>query len=189
MTLLLRRPNHFQSDKTASASFSEVRPTQYQVMQNASQSLRTGRLRQGWPTRRQNRSKDAVADPIRRPSGPREALDGAEKLQKWPLKGFKRPQKPSKKASGEATGDHGGSRRLKEGLLVVKNCPRRPGGGQESSKKPFWCHFGAHFGGQFWHMFGSKIGSKFGSVFGLVFGSVLVPKSDPNRSRESSTWH
>ncbi len=126
---------------------------------------------------------------MRRPSGPREALDGAEKLQKWPQKGFKRPQKPSKKASGEATGDHGGSRRLKEGLLVAKKRPRKPAGGQDFSKKPFLCHFGVHFGGLFWHIFGSKIGSKFGSLFGVVFGSVLGPKSDPNRPREPSTWH
>ena len=82
--------------------------------------------------------KKALADPIRRPSGPREALDGAEKLQKWPLKSFKRLQKPPKKASGEATGDHGGSRRLKEGLLVAKKRPRTPAaGGQDFSKKPF----------------------------------------------------
>ena len=71
-------------------------------------------------------SKKALAYPIRRPSGPREALDGAEKFQKWPQKSFKRAQKPSKKVAGEATGDHGGSKRLKEGLLVAKNRPRRP---------------------------------------------------------------
>ena len=116
-------------------------------------------------------------------------MDGAEKLQKWPQKTFKRPQKPYKKASGEATGDHGGSRRLKEGLLESKNHPRKPAGGQDFSKKPFWCHSGVHFGGLFWHMFGSKIKSKFGSVFDLVFCSVLVPKSDPTRTRKPSTWH
>ena len=68
-------------------------------------------------------------------------------------------------ASGEATGDHDGSKRLKEDLLEAKNRPRRPAGGQDFSKKPFWCHFGVQFGGLFLHIFGSKIGSKFGSVF------------------------
>ena len=110
-------------------------------------------------------------------------------LQIQPLKGIKRPQKPSKKASGEATGDHGGSRRLKEGLLVAKKRPRKPAGAQDFSKKPFWCHFGVHFGGLFLHMLGSKIKSNFGSLFGVVVCSVLVPKSDPNRPREPSTWH
>ena len=93
-----------------------------------------------------------------------------------PLKGLKRPQKASKKAPGEATGDHGGSKRLKEGLLEAKNRPRRPAGGQGFSKKPFWYHFGVHFGGLFWLIFGSKSGSKLGSVFGVIFCSVLVPK-------------
>ena len=79
----------------------------------------------------------ALADPIRRPGGPREILDWAEKLQIQPLKGLKRPQKPSKKDFGEATGDHGGSRRLKEGLLVAKTRPRKPAGAQDFSKKPF----------------------------------------------------
>ena len=109
-------------------------------MQNASRSLRTFRLRRGWPTKRQKRPKEALANPIRRPSGQNEALDGAKKLQKWSLKGFKRPQKPCKKASGEAIGDHGGSRRLKEGLLEAKNRLRRPAGAQDVSKKPFWCN-------------------------------------------------
>ncbi len=118
--------------------------------------------------------KKALADPIRRPGGPREALDGDEKLQKQPLKSFQRSKNPSKKASGEATGDHGGSRRLKEGLLVAKKRPRKPAGGQDFSKKPFWCHSGVHFGGLFWHIFGFKIGSKFGSVFDFVFCSILV---------------
>ena len=107
----------------------------------------------------------SLADPIRRPSGPREALDGAEKLQKYPKKSFKRPKEASKKASGEATGDHGGSRRFKEDLLVAKNHPRRPAGGQDFSKKPFWCHFRVQFFVPFLHIFGSKIGSKFGSLF------------------------
>ncbi len=82
--------------------------------------------------------KKALADPIEHPGGPREAMDSAEKLQKRPLKGIKRPQKASKKASGDATSDHGGSRRLKEGLLEAKNHPRRPAGGQESPKKACW---------------------------------------------------
>ena len=104
--------------------------------------------------------KKALADPIRRPSGPREALDGAEKLQKWPQKSFKRPQKPSKKAAGEASSDHGGSRRWKEGLMVAKNRPRKPAGGQDFSKTPFWCHIGFFF------------------VF--IFCTFLVPTSGPN---------
>ena len=120
--------------------------------------------------------KKALADPIRRPSGPREALNGAEKLQKQPQKSFKRPQKPSKKASGEATGDHGGSRRLKEGLLGAKKRLRKPAGDQDFSKKPFWYHFGVHFGGpvlahvwfqnrvqmlvRFWYRFLLRVGPK-----------------------------
>ena len=52
-------------------------------------------------------------------------------------------------ASGEATGDHDGSKRLKEDLLEAKNRPRRPAGGQDFSKKPFcailWCILGACF--------------------------------------------
>ena len=96
-----------------------------------------------------------------------------------PLKGLKRPQKASKKASGEATGDHGGSRRLKEGWLVAKNRPRRPAEDQDFSKKPFWYHFGVHFGGLFLHSFESKIGSKFGSVLGFVFGSILDAQLGP----------
>ena len=68
-------------------------------------------------------------------------------------------------ASGEATGDHDGSKKLKEDLLEAKNRPRRLAGGQDFSEKPFWCHFVVCFGGLFFHIFGSKIGSKFGSVF------------------------
>ena len=120
--------------------------------------------------------KNALADPIRRPGGLREALDLSLKAPDTAPEGFKRPQKASKKTSGEATDDHGRSRRLKEGLLKAKNRPRRPAGAQYFSKKLFLSNFGVHFGGLFWHMFGSKIGSKFGSVVGLVFGSVLVSK-------------
>ena len=76
-------------------------------------------------------------------------------------------------ASGEATRDHDGSKRLKEDLLEAKNRPRRPAGGQESSKKSFWYHFGSQFGGLCLHMFGSKIVSNFRFVFGLVFATVL----------------
>ena len=64
-----------------------------------------------------------------------------------------------------ATGDHDGSKRLKEDLLEAKNRPRRPAGGQDFSKKPFWCHFVVHVGGLFLHSFGSKISSKIGSAF------------------------
>ena len=85
-------------------------------------------------------------------------------------------------ASGEATCEHGGSKRLKEGVLEAKNPPRRPARDQESSKKPFWCNFGNQFGGLFLHIFCSKIGFNFEYVFGLVFASALskqVTKIDP----------
>ena len=106
-------------------------------------------------------------------------MEGAEKLQKWPQKSFKRPQKPSKKASGEATGDHGGSIRLKEGLLDTKKRPRRPAGEQDFSKKPFWYHFGFHFGSLFWLIFGFQnrvqIWVRFWSRFLLRFGPKKLP--------------
>ena len=45
-------------------------------------------------------------------------------------------------ASGEATCEHGGSKRLKEGVLEAKSAPKRFVGGQKSFKIAFWCHFG-----------------------------------------------
>ncbi len=50
--------------------------------------------------------KKALANPIRRPGGPREALDGAEKLQKQPQKGLKRPQNDMKKGPRNESEKH-----------------------------------------------------------------------------------
>ena len=99
------------------------------------------------------------------------------------MKRSKSYQKPSKKASGEATGDHGGSKRIKRGLLDAKNHPRRPAGGQESSKKLFWCHFGRQYGAYFCICSAPKSVPRADPFWDLLLAPFWAPKSDPNRPR------
>ena len=170
LTLLPRRPNHLQSDETLSVRFvSEVHPTQVQVILNASQSQRVCERCRGWPMKRlvpkkalecltvskslramlrmadeapEAAPKNALADPIRHPGGLREALDLSLKAPDTAPEGFRRLQKASKKASGEATSDQSRSKK-KEACWFNT---RRPAGGQASSKTPLWHYFGCQFG-------------------------------------------
>ena len=118
LTLLPRRPNHIQSDETLSASFSEVRPTQPQVLLNASHSLRVCRLRRGW----------SISSPTEGPSRPHKT----SKWSKWPKGGSElsrkapemTPEKPEKKPRNP-------QRRPLERLLASMVDP-------EDSKKACW---------------------------------------------------
>ncbi len=142
----------------------------------------------GWPTKRQKRPKEALANPIRHPVAKerpwmnRKASEMVpERLQKIP---------------GTF---QGGLWRSYWRSWWIQKTQRRPPGGQEAPKKARWrprflqeavlVSFWGPFWGPVLHMFGSKIGSNFGSVFGFVFGSVLVPTSGPSRPKEPSTWH
>ena len=150
LTLLPRRPNHFQSDETASASFN--------LLLDGLVGILGGLSRSGGTV---GQSGGGLGAHLER-SGVVLGGLGAVWGRSWAILGR---LGVVLSASGEATGDHDGSKRLKEDLLEAKNRPRRPAGGQDFSKKPFWCHFVVHFWGLFLHIFGSKIGSEIGSVF------------------------
>ena len=122
LILLPRRPNHFQSDETASASFN--------LLLDGLVGILGGLSRSGGTV---GQSGGGLGAHLERSGA---VLGGLETVwgRSWAILGR---LGVVLSASGEATCEHGGSKRLKEGVLEAKNPPRRPAGDQDSSKKLF----------------------------------------------------